>query len=69
MELLRLINLIFLNFGKNPQLAIGLAIAVICGFICHAMAEGKNRNSALWAILGFLFGILAVIFLAFLPHA
>ncbi|MFN5855183.1 MAG: hypothetical protein ACK456_04685 [Pseudanabaenaceae cyanobacterium] len=49
------------------QLGIVLIIAVICGAICHAMATGKRRSPELWAVLGFLFGLFAVILLAVLP--
>jgi uncharacterized membrane protein YoaK (UPF0700 family) len=49
------------------ELGIILIAGVICGAICHAMATGKSRSPELWAVLGFLFGLFAVILLAFLP--
>jgi len=35
--------------------------------ICYNTAESKRRNKELWAVLGFLFGIFAVIAISLLP--
>ncbi|MGC9505167.1 hypothetical protein [Baaleninema sp.] len=40
----------------------------LCGYACYAIAKSKNRNHALWAVLGFLFGLIAVIIIAVLPN-
>lgn len=39
-----------------------------CGYGCYAIAKSKNRNKGLWAILGVLFGIFAVIIISLLPN-
>ncbi|MBD2456665.1 hypothetical protein H6G80_21615 [Nostoc sp. FACHB-87] len=50
-----------------------LILSLICAsfFACVSMqiAQGKGRNAALWLVLGFLFGIFAVILVAILPTA
>jgi len=35
--------------------------------ICAILAGRKNRNQVLWALLGFLFGLIAIVILAVLP--
>ena len=40
---------------------IKLVIAAIFGVICYGMAEKRGRQGIIGAILGFLFGIFAVI--------
>lgn len=37
------------------------------GWACYAIAQSKGRNKELWAILGVLFGFIAVIIISFLP--
>lgn len=44
-------------------LAIGIAIA----YFCYRIAVRKGRNGALWAVLGLLFGVIALIIVAVLP--
>ena len=50
--------------GFNPTiyLIIGAVMAVACGLI----AKNKNRSVVLWAILGFLFGLIPLIIIAVL---
>lgn len=48
------------------ELFITIAIAALFAWLCHGMAETRNRDTTIWAILGFLFGIFAVIVLALL---
>jgi uncharacterized membrane protein YoaK (UPF0700 family) len=40
---------------------ISLLIAVLFATFCARKAAEKNRSIAVWAILGFLFGIFALI--------
>lgn len=40
---------------------IYLIMSIIWSFICYKMAESRDRNAILGAILGFLFGLIAVI--------
>lgn len=35
---------------------------------CSSLAERKNRNQFLWGILGFIFGIFALLVIALLPE-
>ena len=48
----------------NPSIFLigGVVMAVICGFV----AQSKGRSVALWVVLGFVFGLIALIILAFL---
>ncbi|MFN5136932.1 MAG: hypothetical protein ACK6CP_05645 [Pseudanabaena sp.] len=39
----------------------------LCGWACYSIAESKKRNKELWAILGVLFGFIAVIIISVLP--
>ncbi len=39
----------------------------LCGWACYSIAESKKRNKELWAILGALFGFIAVIIISVLP--
>ena len=50
--------------GLNP--AVLLVPAVVFAVICGFLANSKGRSVALWAVLGFLFGLIALIILAFL---
>ncbi|ANU07257.1 SHOCT domain-containing protein [Paraurantiacibacter namhicola] len=43
-----------------------ILMGVICAFVCVSMARSKNRETGLWGVLGFFFGIFAVIILAVL---
>lgn len=40
---------------------------VCCGFGCAQIAADKNRDSAVWFILGVLFGVLALATISVLP--
>ena len=40
---------------------------ILCVFTCYKVAEDKNRNASVWAVLGILFGILALIAILLLP--
>lgn len=46
-------------------------IIVVCWILfavaCGTVAKTKNRNIALWSILGFLFGFIPLIIIALLP--
>jgi heme/copper-type cytochrome/quinol oxidase subunit 3 len=51
------------------NLTILLIISVAMGFVCQQVAQKKGRNPTLWLVVGFLFGIIAVIIISLLPHA
>ena len=42
-----------------------LFYGLACAGICAVMARHKARHVGLWSLLGFVFGIFAVIFLSF----
>jgi hypothetical protein len=48
---------------------ISIAIAVAIAAVCYRIAEGKGRSGVLWAVLGFLFPIIALIIIFVLPDA
>lgn len=55
------------NTGVLIGLGVGsVVIAVVFAFICGYLARRKGRSTALWAILGFLFPIIALIIIAVL---
>jgi hypothetical protein len=41
--------------------------ALISAVACAAIASHKNRSTVVWALLGFLFGVIPVIICAVLP--
>lgn len=47
---------------------VELLIWVLFGVACYVLAKEKGKNPILWAVLGALFGIFALIVLAFLPN-
>lgn len=49
------------------DLLITLIIWAACAFGCYKLAESKNRNAIVGAVMGVLFGIFAVVVYAFLP--
>lgn len=51
------------------EILILLAVSVAFGWLCFEMAKTRNRNTSIWAILGFLFGVFAVIVLALIGKA
>lgn len=57
-----------INFNLKNMNAFLLLLSVLLGILCHNIAQSKNRNKELWAILGFLFGIFAVIVISLLPN-
>ena len=46
---------------------IGFVSSLLLGVICGAVAISKGRNSWLWGILGFFFGVITLIVIAALP--
>lgn len=46
---------------------IGILIWVICGVFAAVVANSKGFNVGLWLLLGFLFGIFALIAVAAIP--
>lgn len=53
--------------GKSMSELFVVVFGVVTGFICRSIANHKNRRPELWFVLGFLFGLLAVLVVAFLP--
>lgn len=47
---------------------VGIAIAVVFAIICNRIAVSKGRGPVLWAILGFLFPLIALIIILILPR-
>ena len=45
-----------------------LLISFFWVWVCYKVAESKRRNKELWAILGFFFGIFAVIVISIMPN-
>ena len=43
------------------EILFSLIIWVLCGFGCYKLAETQGRNAVVGAILGVLFGLLAVL--------
>ena len=48
-------------------IVIAIIIWIICAGACVGMAEVKGYNKVTFGIIGFIFGIIAVIIVAFLP--
>lgn len=48
------------------ELIVLLMISGLFAWLCVGMAKTRNRDTTTWGILGFLFGLLAVIVLALL---
>ena len=51
------------------ELLIILIVGALFAWLCAEMAKSRNRNTTVWAILGFLFGLFAVIVLALVGTA
>jgi|WetSurMetagenome_2_1015567.scaffolds.fasta_scaffold789125_1 hypothetical protein len=47
--------------SASITLVVVLAVEVIIGAFCGYLAADKNKNSALWFVLGFLFSLVALI--------
>lgn len=43
------------------EVLVSIMFAVLWGYICYRMAEKRHRDTTLGAILGAIFGVLAVI--------
>ncbi len=48
-------------------LLIALVIAILFAFACRTVAGNKGRGTTLWTVLGFFFGLIALIIIAILP--
>ncbi len=46
---------------------IAIAVLIACVLICREQAERKGYNMDLWAVLGLLFGVFAVVVVLLLP--
>jgi tetrahydromethanopterin S-methyltransferase subunit F len=44
----------------------GLVISVVFAIVCASLAGGRNRSRVVWAILGFIFPIIALVVLLIL---
>ncbi len=44
-----------------------LLVWVLCAIVCYQQAVKKNLNGALWAFLGLIFGIFAIIAVFVVP--
>ena len=44
-----------------------LIYSVLCCALCYFIAQQKERHTGVWLLLGFFFGIFAVIIVAFIP--
>ncbi len=51
------------------ELLIIFIFGALFAWLCAEMAKTRNRNTTVWAILGFLFGLFAVIVLALIGTA
>jgi hypothetical protein len=51
------------------EIFITLAVVALFTWLGYGMAEKRNRNSTLWAVLSFFFGIFAIIVLAIMGQA
>jgi hypothetical protein len=47
---------------------IELVVGIVCAYVCYRIAIGKGRGGTLWAVLGFFFGLIALIIIALLPR-
>jgi hypothetical protein len=47
---------------------LGIAVGIVFAYLCHKIAVGKGRGPILWAVLGFLFPIIALIIILLLPE-
>ena len=46
---------------------IGLLIAIAFAYGCRTIATNKGRGTTLWTVLGFFFGLIALIIILILP--
>lgn len=50
-------------------IVLWIIIGGICAFVCSNMANSRGRSGGLWAVLGFFFGLLAILILAVIGNA
>ncbi|WP_414578823.1 hypothetical protein [Anabaena sp. CCY 9402-a] len=50
-------------------LIVGLIFASLWACISRQIAQNKGRNPGIWLVMGFFFGIFAVILVSILPMA
>ena len=48
---------------------IGILLWLMFPVVCGIVAYGKERNTTLWVVLGFFFGVFALVVIALLPDA
>lgn len=51
------------------ELLIIIIVGGLFAWLCAEMAESRNRDRNIWGVLGFIFGIIAVIILALIGTA
>lgn len=51
------------------DLIISVIIWCLFGWACYSQAQKKNRNVTIWAVLGVLFGLFALMVILILPPA
>lgn len=44
-----------------------LFVWIVMAYVCYDVAKEKGLNSGMWAILGFIFGIFALMILVMIP--
>ena len=52
---------------NQPAFLVGIIFAILYAVACWLIARRKGRNPAVWAILGFLFPLVALILVLLLP--
>jgi len=52
-----------------PIIVLLFTLTLMCGLICHILAEKRGRKRATWAVLGLLLGPFAVFALLVLGKA
>ncbi len=51
------------------EILIVVIVGALMAWLCAEMAKTRKRDTTLWAIMGFLFGLIAVIILALIGTA
>ena len=54
-----------LKWGDKMVILVSIGIA----YVCYQVAKEKGRDAVMWAILGLLFGIFALILLVLIPKS
>ncbi len=60
------------TLSRNPQLIplfVTVIVASLFSGLCAGIAEAKNRSTFFWGVMGFLFGILALIIIFIMPES